>query len=237
MGRFMSPDPIGKMKQKMTDPQQWNMYSYVRNNPLRLTDPTGMYAVDCGSLNAKNCAKKTAAIDAEVTKLASSKNAQDQAIAKTLGTSKDTKNGVTIGFVKDFKDKNGNVLPNKVGNTNGAFTGTETGIAPAIRIDIKSSQSGNDLLATTVHEGAHAADDEKFINSCGASGCSQSLNPTGRETEQNAYGAEYRFWQSVGQGSEHDSISSPDKINKFLGSDPSVYPPASLDNKIYPTDD
>jgi RHS repeat-associated protein len=43
MGRFMTPDPIHVMKQKFTDPQQWNMYSYVRNNPLRFIDPTGMY--------------------------------------------------------------------------------------------------------------------------------------------------------------------------------------------------
>jgi hypothetical protein len=31
------------MKQKMLDPQQWNMYSYVRNNPLRLVDNNGKW--------------------------------------------------------------------------------------------------------------------------------------------------------------------------------------------------
>ncbi|HVO61615.1 MAG TPA: RHS repeat-associated core domain-containing protein, partial [Terriglobales bacterium] len=43
MGRFMTSDPVYLMKQKFLDPQQWNMYAYVRNNPLRFTDPTGMY--------------------------------------------------------------------------------------------------------------------------------------------------------------------------------------------------
>jgi RHS repeat-associated protein len=40
-GRFTSVDPIGAAKQKLIDPQQWNMYSYGRNNPLRFIDPSG----------------------------------------------------------------------------------------------------------------------------------------------------------------------------------------------------
>jgi RHS repeat-associated protein len=40
-GRFMTPDPIHIMAQKIADPQQWNMYAYVRNNPLRFIDPKG----------------------------------------------------------------------------------------------------------------------------------------------------------------------------------------------------
>jgi hypothetical protein len=38
MGRFMSPDSFGG---HYTDPQTLNLYAYVRNNPLRFTDPTG----------------------------------------------------------------------------------------------------------------------------------------------------------------------------------------------------
>ena len=42
LGRFMQVDPIWIKGDRMVDPQRLNLYSYVRNNPLKLTDPTGM---------------------------------------------------------------------------------------------------------------------------------------------------------------------------------------------------
>jgi RHS repeat-associated protein len=38
LGRFISPDPIAP---RLGEPQGLNRYSYVQNNPLRYTDPTG----------------------------------------------------------------------------------------------------------------------------------------------------------------------------------------------------
>jgi RHS repeat-associated protein len=48
MGRFMSPDPSGLSYANPFDPQSFNLYSYVRNNPLINTDPTGL---DCVHIN------------------------------------------------------------------------------------------------------------------------------------------------------------------------------------------
>jgi len=39
MGRFMTPDVFTYAIK--TDPQTWNLYSYVANNPLNRTDPDG----------------------------------------------------------------------------------------------------------------------------------------------------------------------------------------------------
>ena len=42
LGRFMTPDPAGQRATNPSDPQTWNMYVYVRNNPTTLTDTTGL---------------------------------------------------------------------------------------------------------------------------------------------------------------------------------------------------
>jgi len=41
MGRFMTPDPKMVSTLRMLDPQQWNRYAYVRNNPMIAVDPDG----------------------------------------------------------------------------------------------------------------------------------------------------------------------------------------------------
>ena len=63
-GRFMSPDP-GNAGANPTNPQSWNMYSYVWDNPVNLTDPSGMdvgegmYAGDMDREDGVNYADKT----------------------------------------------------------------------------------------------------------------------------------------------------------------------------------
>ncbi len=43
-GRWISPDPAGLAAVSLTDPQSWNRYAYVMNDPLLLIDPLGL---DC----------------------------------------------------------------------------------------------------------------------------------------------------------------------------------------------
>ena len=64
MGRFMSPDPGWLLAADPTNPQSWDMYAYVLNNPLTNVDPTGMDCVtDNGpgtvTTNAGDCANES----------------------------------------------------------------------------------------------------------------------------------------------------------------------------------
>jgi RHS repeat-associated protein len=57
-GRFTSPDPLLNSG-RPDNPQSWNRYSYTFNNPLRFTDPTGMYVwADSGCKGDKDCEKE-----------------------------------------------------------------------------------------------------------------------------------------------------------------------------------
>lgn len=55
-GRFTSPDPLLNSGRPW-DPQSWNRYAYVGNNPLRYTDPLGLYkwATNCEETEGSQC--------------------------------------------------------------------------------------------------------------------------------------------------------------------------------------
>ena len=79
LGRFMQADPI---VQDPRDAQSLNRYSYVYNNPLSYTDPTG-YSTECGAKPGEVC---PSAIEQQ--KAESAKAAQTQGSSKPEEVSK-----------------------------------------------------------------------------------------------------------------------------------------------------
>ena len=75
-GRFTSPDPILISEKRLLNPQMWNAYSYVGNNPLRYIDPDGMECIKLGDseetiksdLEKKKAEKKAINKDKSLTK-------------------------------------------------------------------------------------------------------------------------------------------------------------------------
>ncbi len=48
LGRWMTPDPGGTKVVNLANPQTWNMYAYVTDNPTTLNDPSGLHG-NCNS--------------------------------------------------------------------------------------------------------------------------------------------------------------------------------------------
>jgi RHS repeat-associated protein len=105
MGRFMSPDPMGGHPQ---DPQTLNRYTYVRNNPLSLTDPTGLdFYLRCGD-DSDTCHNH------RVGSYATNDDGSRGAFSATVVTSDSIRNG----------DNSATVGPNGVEVTTGGKTYT-----------------------------------------------------------------------------------------------------------------
>ncbi len=197
MGRFMTPDPIMIMKQKLRDPQQWNMYSYTRNNPLRFMDPTGMYVASCGN-GVKNCDKQIQNLDKQLQSALKSKNADIVKAAEAYGKLGD-KNGVNVSIVNVVDAKHPDVtgqVTSQAG-TGGMTYDQGTGkMQQATQVSIKAGMSGSELQETAVHEGVHVEDRANFVNSITSDfKYDQSLNITARQSERNAYGVENEWLQ------------------------------------------
>jgi len=185
-GRFTSPDPL-LSSGTVVDPQSWNRYSYVLNNPLKLIDPDGLYVFD-SSVSEDQRKKFNAALAQARTNL--------QQIAKTYGANskeyskaeralnaygaEGVKNGVTI-FAKPSL------------GTAGGETATE-GVKGRITAQNPTGQNTHVTFADGTfdsanfdsgigHEGSHVADGTDWVKS----GFANSANPTEYRFEVDGY--------------------------------------------------
>jgi RHS repeat-associated protein len=55
LARFSSPDPAGLAAADPSNPQSWNRYAYVTNNPMNLIDPSGLVDCNDGHYGCGNC--------------------------------------------------------------------------------------------------------------------------------------------------------------------------------------
>jgi RHS repeat-associated protein len=62
LGRFATADPVTNAKAAFVNPQRWNRYAYVRNNPLRYVDRDGRDVSIAVSFSGSFSAKERSAI-------------------------------------------------------------------------------------------------------------------------------------------------------------------------------
>jgi RHS repeat-associated protein len=186
-GRFTSPDPL-MASAKARNPQTWNRYSYAHNNPLRFTDPTGLYTCE-GTKEQCEAFEKT-----RLTVL-KSKDSDARRAAGGYGSAKDN-NGVYVRFADNLNDRGGTVSRRDTGlevdpDNPGRFRAT-------LNVTIQNDNIRNQ--ETIAHEGSHVADYQGFVRSIDFSrNMNQSLNITHRETEIRAYQLSVRYALSGNQ--------------------------------------
>lgn len=152
VGRFMTPDPIGIIKQKLRDPQQWNMYSYTRGNPIRFLDPTGMYNTDCAESDITKCSAEIQNFEANRKKDLQSTDPAVRAAAAAFGSFND-KNKVDLKF-----DPNAAVGKTQQEVSNGKATDRVAVTMPSLANGVNIGTTG--LIA---HEGSHIEDIQSSI--------------------------------------------------------------------------
>jgi RHS repeat-associated protein len=251
-GRFTSPDPLLNSGRPWI-PQSWNRYAYTFNNPLRYTDPTGLFEWDetlggkrsleeldewAGDdqerkLAARGIRELRQRIIRELNRMKNSRNPRLQNAAKAIGEPGEI-NGVKIsmGDVRAGLDAEISYFsPLKI-DANGN---------PILDIRVRPGARGDLLFQDLSHEGTHASQAQSFVK-----GSSPSI--LGIDAEIEAYeattaaarergasrfgptGSGFIFWDS--SWSRVDKQTRPkqeiEKYLRFSGqySDDDLYSPA-----------
>ncbi len=198
-GRFTTPDPIHILKQKIGDPQQWNMYSYARNNPLRFFDPTGMYVASCNN-DVKGCPKEIEQFERTREQALKSRDEKIRAAASAYGALGE-KNGVNLTIAKVVDAKHRSVVGQVTEQAGtGGFTFESGKFQQATQVTIKAGLDGRDRLAAAVHEGVHVQDRARFVGTMQLADpqFNPRLNILSITSERNAYGVENILLRSLG---------------------------------------
>jgi RHS repeat-associated protein len=190
LGRFMSADQLGP-GQHPGNPQSWNLYSYVLNNPLKLVDPSGEFTCDAKTVSDQQCDHFQEALDKAqdaADKLGEkygwdSKQYTDAQRAIDAYGDEGVDNGVTIAQGNVGSDTAATLVS---GSTVAKTADNPNGQNIRVVFDKASNFLGGDinrLAVESAHEGVHVADGSDWVNS----GFSANANPSLFQTEQDAY--------------------------------------------------
>ena len=173
-GRFMQPDPLLNSGQPW-NPQSWNRYAYTENNPLRYTDPTGLYKFgNCSGTDDQCQADRQRYRDSiakanEALKGLDPNSKEAKALQKTLNKlGAEGTGNIKINF-GDAGSTNG--LSN-LGRTVGNNITINYDAVDSVKSGLSLNQSESEALdaGVTTHEGAHAGGGPSILGFVGMHG-------------------------------------------------------------------
>ncbi len=129
--RWLSPDPIVPVDVALGDPQAWNAYSYVRNNPVNNFDPSGLYTFENGTPEQQ----------AQFRSALGTLSSLIPYLAGQYGEEGE-KNGVTVRFDEGKPSTRSSI---------------EGDIQPTDRVTMPPDLAGDELIIAIAHEGRHIA--------------------------------------------------------------------------------
>jgi RHS repeat-associated protein len=144
LGRFHSPDP-GK-DTDLEDPQSWNMYTYVRSNPVLLTDPDGRKVKFEGTRKQRREAKRKFKEAAK----------SDKRLKQAWKNLKKSKNVHTIKPWDKDHQFNQNIADDRTKASNGTGTGSTTYFNP--NAETNADGQAVPQQASAAHEISHMED-------------------------------------------------------------------------------
>jgi hypothetical protein len=159
-GKFLSVDPVIPAS-SLGNPQRWNRYAYVMNNPMRWTDPTGTDIVLSGCVkdaSSSTCSDQLSAAQTAFGKAWSQVNYNNGVIRLKAGVSPSGLGGEfgsyahALGFMANSKDHFTLIADAaKAAQGNGAFTDPVKGGGANIYYDPAKLGGGRTMVAGGVN--------------------------------------------------------------------------------------
>jgi len=223
LGRFTSPDPL-LFSAKVEDAQTWNRFVYSLNNPLRFTDPSGMFiwsndlggdrndgdleAYYTGEANKikdkkkrekalRNVSDKVQKIINKRKELRAAIDRAKESLSNLSGSQKEAVERAINSYGEEGKTNKNVVLGQWAG---GGTTGTALFGENGIIFVMLGNVSGDGLANQFAHEGSHVADIQDF--NAGVAGS----DLTNTETERKAWSVSAFVAKGLGNETYPESL-------------------------------